>query len=242
MIVGGGFTGLWAARQALADDPRRDVLIVEAGTSPWVRRGATGVPVGVDHPRCRERASPLPGRGRHAVPPRGRELRGAPPRPRHAASTALRGRRRARRGGRALAGRGAGAYADLLREVGRTSSCSTPPRSAREQVDFAHSTWAASGQRTHEGLVDPARLAWGLARLGAGRWAPGSTSTRRSRASGRTVPWPGRAGARRRCLRGPHLYRPPGGCCWRRTVSGGWWPRSAGPSPRCTTTCSSPSR
>jgi len=38
-IVGGGYTGLWAARQALADDPGRDVLVLEAGT---VALGASG--------------------------------------------------------------------------------------------------------------------------------------------------------------------------------------------------------
>ncbi|HEX6424333.1 MAG TPA: FAD-binding oxidoreductase [Acidimicrobiales bacterium] len=38
-IVGGGYTGLWAARQALDDDPGRDVLVLEAGT---VALGASG--------------------------------------------------------------------------------------------------------------------------------------------------------------------------------------------------------
>src|SRR5690606_12042617 len=38
-VVGGGYTGLWAARHALADDPGRDVLVLEAGT---VGLGAAG--------------------------------------------------------------------------------------------------------------------------------------------------------------------------------------------------------
>jgi heterodisulfide reductase subunit A-like polyferredoxin len=33
VIVGAGYTGLWAARHALADDPGRDVLVLEAGTA-----------------------------------------------------------------------------------------------------------------------------------------------------------------------------------------------------------------
>jgi glycine/D-amino acid oxidase-like deaminating enzyme len=38
-IVGGGFTGLWAALQAKADDPGRDVVLLEAGT---IGCGASG--------------------------------------------------------------------------------------------------------------------------------------------------------------------------------------------------------
>src|SRR4051794_25180196 len=30
-IVGGGFTGLWAALQAKADDPAREIVVLEAG-------------------------------------------------------------------------------------------------------------------------------------------------------------------------------------------------------------------
>ena len=39
VIVGAGYTGLWAARHALADDPGRDVLVLDAGT---VALGASG--------------------------------------------------------------------------------------------------------------------------------------------------------------------------------------------------------
>src|SRR5882757_2790326 len=38
-IVGGGFTGLWAALHAKADDPERDVVLLEAGT---IGCGASG--------------------------------------------------------------------------------------------------------------------------------------------------------------------------------------------------------
>jgi glycine/D-amino acid oxidase-like deaminating enzyme len=40
-IVGGGFTGLWAALHAKADDPARDVVVLEADTSASARAGAT---------------------------------------------------------------------------------------------------------------------------------------------------------------------------------------------------------
>ena len=38
-VVGGGFTGLWAALQAKQDDPARDVVVLEAAT---VAAGASG--------------------------------------------------------------------------------------------------------------------------------------------------------------------------------------------------------
>ena len=44
VIVGGGFTGLWAAIQAREADPRRDVVVIEAGK---VAYGASGRPGGI---------------------------------------------------------------------------------------------------------------------------------------------------------------------------------------------------
>lgn len=44
LIVGGGFTGLWAAIQARESDPDRDVMLIEAGK---VAYGASGRPGGV---------------------------------------------------------------------------------------------------------------------------------------------------------------------------------------------------
>ncbi len=41
-IVGGGFTGLWAALQAKADDPARDVLLLEAETAGFGASGRNG--------------------------------------------------------------------------------------------------------------------------------------------------------------------------------------------------------
>ena len=41
-IVGGGFTGLWAALQAKADDPARDVVLLEAETAGFGASGRNG--------------------------------------------------------------------------------------------------------------------------------------------------------------------------------------------------------
>ena len=41
-IVGGGFTGLWAALHAKADDPARDVVVLEAETAGFGASGRNG--------------------------------------------------------------------------------------------------------------------------------------------------------------------------------------------------------
>src|SRR5688500_2872766 len=41
-IVGGGFTGLWAALHAKADDPSRDVVVLEAETAGFGASGRNG--------------------------------------------------------------------------------------------------------------------------------------------------------------------------------------------------------
>jgi glycine/D-amino acid oxidase-like deaminating enzyme len=42
VIVGAGYTGLWAARHALADEPARDVLVLDAGTAALGASGRNG--------------------------------------------------------------------------------------------------------------------------------------------------------------------------------------------------------
>jgi glycine/D-amino acid oxidase-like deaminating enzyme len=42
LVVGGGYSGLWAALQAKQDDPGRDVVLVEAGTCGWAASGRNG--------------------------------------------------------------------------------------------------------------------------------------------------------------------------------------------------------
>ena len=41
-IVGGGFTGLWAALHAKADDPAREVVVLEADTIGFGASGRNG--------------------------------------------------------------------------------------------------------------------------------------------------------------------------------------------------------
>ncbi|MFC3504536.1 NAD(P)/FAD-dependent oxidoreductase [Micromonospora krabiensis] len=42
LVIGGGYSGLWAALLAKRDDPGRDVLLVEAGTCGWAASGRNG--------------------------------------------------------------------------------------------------------------------------------------------------------------------------------------------------------
>ena len=42
LVVGGGYSGLWAALLAKQEDPGRDVVLVEAGTCGWAASGRNG--------------------------------------------------------------------------------------------------------------------------------------------------------------------------------------------------------
>jgi len=42
VVVGGGYTGLWAALQAKGDDPSRDVLLLESDRCGWAASGRNG--------------------------------------------------------------------------------------------------------------------------------------------------------------------------------------------------------
>ncbi|NHW87296.1 FAD-dependent oxidoreductase, partial [Escherichia coli] len=42
LVIGGGYSGLWAALLARQADPGRDVLLVEAGTCGWAASGRNG--------------------------------------------------------------------------------------------------------------------------------------------------------------------------------------------------------
>src|ERR1035437_9755220 len=41
-VVGGGFTGLWAAMLALEEDPGRDVVVLEGARLGWAATGRNG--------------------------------------------------------------------------------------------------------------------------------------------------------------------------------------------------------
>ena len=77
LIVGGGFTGLWAAVQAKQQHPGRDVVLIEHGK---VAYGASGRPGGVllhlRHARSVERPGDLSeGPGRIGAPRPGKRTR-----------------------------------------------------------------------------------------------------------------------------------------------------------------------
>jgi monoamine oxidase len=42
VVIGAGFTGLWAAHQALDDEPNLDVLVIDASGRATAPRAATG--------------------------------------------------------------------------------------------------------------------------------------------------------------------------------------------------------
>ncbi|GAB2588372.1 oxidoreductase [Paractinoplanes abujensis] len=165
VIVGGGFTGLWAAVQALQDDPGADVLILEAAQVGYGASGRNGGFVseslthGIGHGQAR-----WPGEQQRLI-----EL----------------GRRNVAEIVSTLTG--AGIDADL-RLVGKTTMATAPHHvgelaalaalysaagdrvtllSAEEARADVHSPTYLGGLRIHEsgGLVDPAALTYGLARL-----------------------------------------------------------------------------
>ena len=163
-IVGGGFTGLWAALHAKADDPGRDVVVLEAETDRLRRqrpqrrlrcsaRSRTGS-------RTASRASPT--RCRSSSGSGSRTSTGSSPTSSGSASTATSSRpassRRARAAPGRVARRGGGAAA---RATATTSRCSTREAMRAEVASptYLGGVW----DRTGAALVDPGKLAAGLA-------------------------------------------------------------------------------
>ena len=196
-IVGGGYTGLWAARQALADDPGRDVLVLEAGTVALGASGRNGgfLTASVTHGAANGRAhfpdelATLHRLGNDNYDGLLRDLDAlgidaafepvgdltvavapwqADELPEHAA---------------------------LQRDLGEDVEVLDGPamRAEVRSPTYLGGVW----QRSHGGLVDPARLAWGL--LAAVRRA-GARVHEHSPVTGVG------AGGRALVLRGPHLH------------------------------------
>ena len=196
-IVGGGYTGLWAARQALADDPGRDVLVLEAGTVALGASGRNGgfLSASVTHGAANGRAhfpdelATLHRLGNDNYDGMLRDLDAlgidaafepvgdltvavapwqADELPEHAA---------------------------LLRDLGEDVEVLDGPamRAEVRSPTYLGGVW----QRSHGGLVDPARLAWGL--LAAVRRA-GARVHEHSPVTGVG------AGGGALVLRGPHLH------------------------------------
>ena len=156
VVVGGGFSGLWTALLAKERDPRRDVVLVEAGPD---RLGGLGtqrrVLLGQPHPRRGQRPRAVPGGVRAAAAARPRNL------------DEIAGHRRALR--------------HRLRLPAHRASCTSPPRRTRSP-SWRRSPAAVPRPRRdarragltdlprrpvdtpgETAMVDPARLAWGLA-------------------------------------------------------------------------------
>jgi len=200
VMVGGGFTGLWAARQALADDPERDVLVVEAGTIALGASGRNGgflsssITHGVENGRRHfpDEAATLGRLGDENYEGLLRDLDmlaiDACFEPVGELDVAV----------EPWQAEDLEGHADLLRDAGEEVEL-LDAAAVRAEVDsptYLGGVW----QRSHEGLVDPARLAWGLARAVREMGArvhehTAVTSIRADRVAGRGL-----------ILRGPHLH------------------------------------
>ncbi|MBU2665997.1 FAD-binding oxidoreductase [Actinoplanes bogorensis] len=165
VIVGGGFTGLWAAVQALQDDPGADVLILEASSPGYGASGRNGGFVseslthGIGHGRARWPADQarLIELGRRNVAEIAKTLDEA------GIDADLR-----------LIGKTT--WATAPHHVGELAGLAALYEEAGDRVTLldaaaaradVHSPTYLGGLRIHEsgGLVDPAALVYGLARL-----------------------------------------------------------------------------
>ena len=198
MIVGAGYTGLWAARHALADDPGRDVARARRRDRGGRRLGAQRrLPVRLDHPRRRQRAHPLPRRAGHAASgwatrtttpwsPTWARSASTPPSSPWARSTSPspRGRPTSCPSTPTCSGSSA-----------RRSSCSTPTRCGPRWTPPPSS--AACGPAATSGSSTPPGWRGGCwpRCSGPGRGCTSTPRSRRSRTTGDTV-----------VLRGPHLH------------------------------------
>ena len=169
VIVGGGFTGLWAAVQALEDLPGREVVVLEGER---VAFGATGRNGGF----CDASLTHGLENGSRAVPRRDRADRaGGTGEPRRDRRHDRAPRHRLLVGADGHADRGDGA---ARRSRGATTPWRASPRSAttwRSSIatrcarrSTRRRTSPGSGSARVRRSVDPARLAWGLAATAEG--------------------------------------------------------------------------
>ena len=235
-IVGGGFTGLWAAILAKQDDPGRDVVLLEGDTVAFGGSGRNGgfvdaslthglpnglarFPDEIDELERLGAREPGGHRGDARALRHRRRLRDATawsssPASRHEVGGAVRRR-----------GRDAGVRRS-------TRSTSTGRRCGASST--RRRTSAGSGSAPGNAIVDPARLALGPGRGGAElgvRVHEHTPVTGTARDAGRRRA-DGRRG--RRCVRAASCSPP--------TASRRWCGRSAATWCRSTTTCWSPSR
>jgi glycine/D-amino acid oxidase-like deaminating enzyme len=203
VIVGAGYTGLWAAHHALADDPGLDVLVLDAGTAALGASGRNGgfLSASLTHGDANGQAH-FPGELAEL-----HRLGNANYRDLLADLDAL---------GVDAAFEPVGdlvvavepwqadelpGHVDLLRELGEEVELLDAP-GTRAEVD-SPTYLAGAWQRSHAGLVDPALLAWGL--LGAVR-ERGVRVHEHTPVTRVSVDSTGPAGGGALAVRGPHLH------------------------------------
>jgi glycine/D-amino acid oxidase-like deaminating enzyme len=162
VIVGAGYTGLWAARHALADDPDRNVLVLDAGTSALGASGRNGgfLSASITHGAANGRAhfpeelTTLHRLGNENYDELLADLEGleidAAFEPVGELTVAV----------APWQADGLPEDAALLRELGEDVELldRDAVRAEVASPTYLGGVW----QRSHAGLVDPARLAWGL--------------------------------------------------------------------------------
>ena len=187
-IVGAGFTGLWAAIRLLETEPSLRVVVLEADRVGRGReRAQRRLLRRVADPRPRQRPAALPRRDRR---PRG----GGPPKPRGAGRVrARRGHRLRPRADRACStsrpSRGRSpeleAWVELVGAPRDGARVPGPRRRSRPRSTRRASSPGVRGGADRTVMLNPAKLAWGLAAAAERRGATIAEETRGHRRCGR---------------------------------------------------------
>lgn len=203
VIVGAGYTGLWAAHHALAEDPGRDVLVLDAGTAALGASGRNGgfLSASLTHGDANGRAH-FPGEIEqlHRLGNENYEALladldrlgiDAAFDPVGDLSVAVEPWQDASMAEDAELLRSLGEEVDVLDTAAVRAEVASPT--------YLSGVW----QRSHAGLVDPARLAWGL--LGAVR-AAGARVHEHTAVTRLSAGRSGEDGSGALAVRGPHLH------------------------------------
>ena len=172
-IIGGGFTGLWTAIRLLEADPALRVVVLEAERVARGRqRPQRRVLRRVAHPRPPQRAPPLPRRARAARGGGRRATCASSSRSCATRASTRSSRRPARSTSRPSRGRSTGCTSTWTSRPSTASSSTFLDRDAiQAQVHSPRFQAGVRGGPERCVMVNPAKLAWGLAdgRRAAGR-------------------------------------------------------------------------
>ena len=226
-IIGGGFTGLWTAIRLLEADPALRVVVLEADRVARGRqRPQRRLLRRVAHPRPPQRAPPLPRRARAARGGGRRATCASSSRSCATRASTRSSRRPARSTSRPSRGRSTGSheYVDLAAAHGDRARRSSTARRSRREVHSPRFLAGVRGGPERCVMVNPAKLAWGLA---DGRGAAGRADRRAdsrvtaARPAGRAGRRPGRgrraSSTRTHVLVGDVRVQRAGCGGWRRT-------------------------